>query len=141
MNSNLLPAFNPDNPDAWMEYEERFSAYCRLHKLKPDSQEAVDTLTLSIGERTYSLLRAQTIPQKLSDMELEELLQILRNQFKTTKQFLMERVKFNQLVQGDGESITNFATRIKKTSTDCEFGQFMKEAWRDRLLLGCDQKK
>ena len=49
---------------------------------------------------------------------------------------IAERFKFYQRKQKDGETISQFIGELKKLADTCEFGAFLEDALRDRLVCG-----
>ncbi|KAG5890781.1 hypothetical protein JTB14_016515 [Gonioctena quinquepunctata] len=53
----------------------------------------------------------------------------------------MERFKLNNVKLEQGDTISSFIVKLKKMSESCNFGSFLKDALRDRLVSGLIQAK
>ena len=49
---------------------------------------------------------------------------------------IAERFHFNQRIQSGGESVSEYVAELKRLATNCDFGQRLEEALRDRLVCG-----
>ena len=49
---------------------------------------------------------------------------------------IAERFKFHKRTQREGESVAEYVVALKELTTHCEFGGFLNEALRDRLVCG-----
>ena len=89
-----------------------------------------------MGEETYSLLRSLIAPVKPTRKSYTDLARVLENHLKPKALIIAERLKFYERSQGNEESISDFIAAIRKLSLKCEFGEFLSEALRDRLVCG-----
>ncbi len=49
---------------------------------------------------------------------------------------IAERFRFHRRSQGVGESIVEYVAELRKLSTNCEFGDYLDQALRDRFICG-----
>ena len=49
---------------------------------------------------------------------------------------IAERYKFHQRAQKDGESVAQYLAALRKLAEKCEFGEFLDQALRDKLVCG-----
>ena len=49
---------------------------------------------------------------------------------------IAERYKFHQRAQKDGESVAQYLASLRKLAEKCEFGEFLDQALRDKLVCG-----
>ncbi|KAF2880630.1 hypothetical protein ILUMI_25549 [Ignelater luminosus] len=75
-------------------------------------------------------------PVEVDEKTYQELTDILVNHFKPTRLIIDERFKFNTRVQQQDESISEFVVALNHLAKICNFGTFLKDALRDRLLCG-----
>ena len=49
---------------------------------------------------------------------------------------IYERMKFNQRIQQEGESVESFVTDLYALSETCNYGELTNEMIRDRIVVG-----
>ena len=64
------------------------------------------------------------------------ILEKLKQCFIPRKNVLYERFIFNSVIQKSGESIDEFALRLRRLAESCEFGDLKDFLIRDRLVIG-----
>ena len=89
-----------------------------------------------IGSRNYSLLRNLLAPQKPSEKTYDVLKTTLQSHFQTKKIVIAERFHFHRRNQAAGETIADYVAELRRLSTHCEFGDYLEDALRDRLVCG-----
>lgn len=134
---NIIPTFENFNSEIepFELYYERFSNCCQHHKIV-DKIDIKIFLLNSIGSKIYWILRNLASPKKLTDLNLEEILQFLNDNFNPKKNVILNRFKFNTIKQEMGESINDYVLRIKMQAEKCNFNTFYQEAIRDRFVAG-----
>ena len=101
----------------------------------------VDIFFLAVvGAGTYKLLKDLSSPDLPSSKGYEELKKVLLEHYSPKPVVIAERHKFWTANQGGDESVASFIARLKNLSTNCDFGDFLKEALRDRLVSGLHAK-
>ncbi|CAN7982234.1 unnamed protein product [Ixodes pacificus] len=90
--------------------------------------------------RTYSTLRSLLAPMKPTEATLEASLQTLGSHYFPKPSLMVSRFKFNSRVRQEGESISDYADSLKKLSEHCEFGTFLNDLLRDRIVCGINDK-
>ena len=99
-----------------------------------DKQVAV--LLTMIGSTTYALLSNLVSPGKPKDKSLEELAKVLRRHFDPKPLVIADQFHFHRRDQAPGESISNYIAELRRLATHCEFGEYLDQALRDRLVCG-----
>ena len=61
---------------------------------------------------------------------------VLKAHFEPKHIVIAERFHFHRRAQAKGESISDYLAELRRLSTHCEFGAYLKEALRDRLMCG-----
>ena len=107
-----LNAFHSDN-ETWISYEERLEQYFIVNSIGDDKKVAA-LLTL-LGEKTYSLLRNLTSPQKAAEKTFDELCQLLRTQLCPKPLVIAERFGFHKRNQVTGESVCDYMATIRRS--------------------------
>ena len=99
-----------------------------MNKITGDSE--VPTI---VGPKIYSLLRdlhAPTLPEECTKFEK------LKGHFNPKPLVIAERYRFHQRSQRSDESIAEYLADLRRLATHCEFGNFLNDALRDRLVCG-----
>ena len=119
----------------WDEYEERLTHYFIANKI--DDAGIQRSILLSVvGAKTYSLIRNLVSPEKPGDKTFEALKTLIKNHLQPKPLTIAERFKFHQRKQEEGESVNQFLAGLRKLSENCDFGAFLNDAIRDRLVCG-----
>ena len=129
-----IDVFDVESGD-FSEYNERIEQYFVANKIDEAAQKRGIFITL-IGEQAYSLLRSVLAPEKPNTKSYEELSKTLCDHLKPKPLVIAERYKFNDRKQHEGEDLSGFIAAIRKMSVTCDFGDFLEEALRDRLIHG-----
>lgn len=97
-------------------------------------------LLSSIGASIYSLLSDLLAPETPSVKFLAEISAALRKHFEPKRAVIAECYHFYKCDQSVGENITDFNAVLRKLATHCNFGVYLEEALRDRLVCGLQQE-
>ena len=124
--------------DNWEEYDERLKHYFIANNID-DATIQRSVLLSVVGAKTYSLIRNLTSPAKPGDKTFDELRTLIKNHLNPKPIVIAERFKFHQRNQKEGESISQYFAELRKLSENCEFGEFLDQALRDRLVCGLAQ--
>ena len=60
----------------------------------------------------------------------------LKNYFSPKSSVIAERFKFHGRYQSEDESISRYIVELKKLTSTCDFGPFLDESLKDRLVCG-----
>ena len=66
----------------------------------------------------------------------EVLTDLLEKQYKAKPLVIAERFYFGQRNQKEGESIAEYVAELRRLSANCDYGDFLTQAIRDRLVAG-----
>lgn len=89
-----------------------------------------------VGKKNHMLLKDLCAPEKLSEKNLKELIQLMRGRFVPKTNFIAERYKFNTRNQREEEPIGEYMASLTKLVASCHFGTFVDDALRDRFVCG-----
>ena len=120
---------------SWTAWATRFDFYCSLNNVTDDDRKR-QLLSLMIGGQTFKLLTDLISPSTIDSRTPEELLTTLDAYFTPKKLVIAERFKFYQRTQLEGESVTQYLAALRNLAKDCNFGQWLPEALRDKIVLG-----
>ena len=97
--------------------------------------EVATSLAL-IWADAYGLLRNLLAPELPKDKSFDELKELLVSHYSPKPILIAERYKFHRRNQHESETVAQFVVELKRLALKCEFGTFLEEALRDRLLCG-----
>ena len=119
------------------EYKERFELYCLAVPIGDEHVARRKAIFLtSVGASTYSLLRTLVRPRQPQDLELDDIIQQLRNHYEPKKIVIAERFRYYKRQQKEGETVTVFLSELRRLAKHCEFGDKLSVALRDQFVCG-----
>ena len=74
--------------------------------------------------------------RNLEDKSFEELKELLVSDYSPKPILIAERFKFHRRNQHESETVAQFVVELKRLALKSEFGTFLEEALRDRLVRG-----
>ena len=83
-----------------------------------------------------SLLRNLLSPEKPSAKTLAELTAVLKRHFAPKRVVIAERFRFYRREQAIGANVADYEAELRRLATHCEFGEYLDQALRDRLVSG-----
>ena len=123
-----------EETEDWASYSERLSSFFKANKVLEDLQ--VHKLISGMSAKMYQLLRSLVTPEKPGSKSLTEICAVLEKHLSPKPLLIAERYRFYVRNQAEGDSISEYVAALKKMSQNCEFGQFLQDALRDRLVCG-----
>lgn len=120
--------------EEWPNYIDRVEQFFVANGVKEEAYVA--TLLALIGSHTYALLKSLTSPKKPSTLQYEEIVGVLTAHLAPKPLVIAERFRFYKRVQGPDETISSYMAALRRLSEHCEFGRFLDDALRDRLVCG-----
>ena len=115
-------------------YLERVELFFTANGIGEEKQPPV--LLTAIGRETYALLRNLLAPDKPSAKTFAQLKVVLQRHFDPKPLVIAERFCFHRRCQQVGESIAEYIAELRRLATNCEFGEYLEQALRDRLVCG-----
>ena len=88
------------------------------------------------GGNIYALLRNLLSPAKPQEKSFAELTAELKKHFEPKKVIIAERFSFHRRNQTLDESIADYVDELRKLTINCDFGDYLEEALRDRFICG-----
>ena len=128
-----IQEFQPDS-ELISAYVERIDLFFHANHV-PDEKK-VSVLLSVIGEKTYALLQSLLAPDLPQTKSFEALVTTLKRHFEPKPLVIAERFHFHRRNQAMGESIADYIAELRRLSTHCEFGDYLDQALRDRLVCG-----
>ena len=115
-------------------YLERVQLFFEVNGIDKDKQVPV-VLTV-IGSTNYALLSNLASPGKPKDKTFAQLAEVLRSHFDPKPLVIAKRFHFHRRDQAPGETIRNYVAELRRLATHCDFGEYLEQALRDRLVCG-----
>lgn len=132
-----MDAFD-ESTEQWSTYVERFEHFVAANELSEERKLSVFFSVM--GPATYGLLRSLITPDKPVTETYDETVAVLQTHFSPKPIEIAERFRFHKRNQGEGETITQYITDLKKLSEHCDFGAYLQDALRDRLVCGLNSE-
>lgn len=128
-----IAEFNSEN-EKIVAYLERVQLFFEANSIKDDKQ--VPVFLTVIGSTTYALLSNLVSPEKPKEKSFKQLAEVLRRHFDPKPLIIAERFHFHRREQASGESINDYVAELRRLATHCDFGNYLEQALRDRLVCG-----
>ena len=128
-----LSEFSPEK-EKISSYLERVELFFDANGIEESKQ--VPALLTAIGGQTYVLLRNLLAPSKPNTKTFAQLKEALKQHFDPKPLVIAERFYFHRRCQQAGESIAEYIAELRRLATNCEFGEYLEQALRDRLVCG-----
>jgi hypothetical protein len=135
-----IPPFDPvSNPSSigqrWTTWKKRFQTYITAMNVTDDKQKRA-LLLFQAGQATQEIF--ETLPETGDDYATA--LQKLDEYFLPKKNVDYEIFQFRQAKQEPGETVAQFATRLRKLAAHCEFHDLNREL-KSAIIQNCSSKR
>ncbi|XP_048489124.1 uncharacterized protein LOC125491371 [Plutella xylostella] len=134
-----LTVFNHEVHD-WIIYKDRLEQWFLANDVELEEKTGKKRraiLLSSLAEQTYRLLRDLALPKEVGTLTYTSVIALLDSHFQPKKCGFAERSKFHGATQSSGESLAEWAARVRGLATHCAFGEAVfEDAIRDRFVLG-----
>ena len=122
--------FRPES-ESFSVYLERFELFVLANSI-PDSKKVPLFLTV-LGGNTYGLLHNLMAPDNPRDKSFETITGVLKAHFEPKPPIIAH---FHRRDQAQGESVAEYLAELRRLASKCNFGAYLDEALRDRLVCG-----
>ena len=126
-----IPCFKEEEED-FDSFRERLECYFTVKEVPADKK--VHTLIIGLSPRQYQVLKDLVSPSTPSSLQYDVVMQRLVQHFGGKSNARVERTKFRATIRADGETIQQFAVRLKHSSRHCEFGASLDQMLVDQLV-------
>ena len=82
----------------------------------------------------YGVLRNLLAPERPKDESFVEVKELLISHYSPKPILVAEHFKFHCRNQHESKTVAQFVVELKRLALKCEFGTFLEEALRDRLV-------
>ncbi|XP_022111397.1 uncharacterized protein LOC110990623, partial [Acanthaster planci] len=119
--------------DIW-NYIERLNLYFVASDIPPAKQPAV--LLSAVGSTVYKTVKSLAEPTSVSQKGYKDLCEMLVSHCGPKRLVVAERFRFYKRDQHIDESIAQYGVALQNLASPCQFGTFLDDALRDRLICG-----
>ena len=88
------------------------------------------------GAASYRLIRTLVSPSKPGEKSFTEIVKLVSDHHNPKPSAIMQRFKFNCRIRGSNESVAEYVTSLRQLAEHCEYGQFLDDMLRDRIVCG-----
>ncbi|KAL1472150.1 hypothetical protein MTO96_039506 [Rhipicephalus appendiculatus] len=128
-----LPAFAPSS-SSFDVFVERLELYTTVNEIA--EAKKLHLFLGAIGKEAYVTLRSLLLPKTPSTSSYQEVVSALKKHYYPRRSVVSERYHFNQRKQAPQETVAEYVVQLKKLASLCDFGAFLEQALRDRLIAG-----
>ena len=116
---------------------ERMEEYFVANDITDEAKKR-STLLCNIGSKAYGIVRSLLSPAKpaSSTYRYQLIVEKLTAHYHPKPSVTVARFRFFSCYRVPGESIQTFIARLRQLAGDCQFGTFLEEMIRDRLICG-----
>ncbi|XP_043216310.1 uncharacterized protein LOC122378840 isoform X1 [Amphibalanus amphitrite] len=119
----------------WEEYVERMEEYFVANDITDEAKKR-STLLCNIGSKAYGIVRSLLSPVKPASSTYQLIVEKLTTHYHPKPSVTVARFRFFSCYRLPGESIQTYIARLRQFAGDCQFGTFLEEMIRDRLVCG-----
>lgn len=136
-NIGHLREFYLKNSD-WSIFKARLENYFAANDIKRATQESkMKAILLNcLDQDAYKLIFDLVSPEKPEEKSYEQLIQVFNEHFKCQQSPFAARFLFYSSRKEDGETVAQWAARLRGLAVGCEFGAELKVCLRDKFLFG-----
>ena len=116
------------------DYFERLELFLTVNNV--EDEKKVAHLLSGLGARAYAVVKNLVAPQMPKECTMDRIKELLINHFKPKPPVIAERFAFHKRDQRPGETVNEFVIELRRLARTCNFGAFLDEALRDRLVCG-----
>lgn len=127
-----------ENQEEFQSYLERLEHLFKVNAVENDMKVSM-FITLA-GAQVYSTLKNLVAPRQPDSLTYEQVKSTLKNHYAPAVSVIGERFRFNKCMQKPNQSISNYIVEIKKLAASCNFGEYLNDALRDRLVCGINSE-
>ncbi|XP_028161468.1 uncharacterized protein LOC135072008 [Ostrinia nubilalis] len=118
----------------WTIFYGKLTQYLKINVVKEENKSGI--LITHISDETYRLLRNLAYPTELESLSFDNLIQLLNSHFKPKKCSFVDKANFYGASRSPGESLSDWAARLRGLASYCEFGSALETNLVDRFVLG-----
>lgn len=118
----------------WTIFKGKLTQYLKINVVKEETKSGI--LLTHLSDETYRLVRNLAYPNELESLSYEDLIQLLNDHFRPKKCSFVDKANFYGASRSPGESLGDWAARLRGLASYCEFGTALETNLIDRFVLG-----
>ncbi|XP_037930007.1 uncharacterized protein K02A2.6-like [Teleopsis dalmanni] len=134
-----LPNFDHEN-GSWSIYKSKLQQFLICNQVTNEIQKKAMLVT-SLEERSFMLLQNLLSPKLVDAVEVtyEQCVKVLEAHFKPVTIGFAERCRFYGASKQQQESVNDWAIKLRNLATQCNFGEHLEMALRDKFIMGLER--
>jgi hypothetical protein len=133
---NIEP-FSPNTN--WFRWVQRLEGAFKLFNISVDQYASF--LLHYMGVIAFDIICDKCTPDNPYDKTYEELKRILQEFYAPKPLEIAENYRFYQRNQEDGESLQDYAAALQKLTINCNFGNYLNAALRNKFVFGLQSNR
>lgn len=132
----LFETFNGSKEHEVASYFERFELYCEV--MGVEQEKWAKFILSSIGGEAYAKLKTLVTPTEIRQCTYAQIKRAMEEHYNPRHLIVMERHKFRDRKQKEGENFRDYLTKLKQLSQHCNFGSNarLEEELMEQLVRG-----
>lgn len=118
----------------WSIFKSRLTQFLKVNDVSEEKKSAI--LITHLSDEAYRLVRNLAYPKDADSFSYVELVSLLDNHFKPKKCSYTDKARFYGATRTPGESLGDWAARLRGLASYCEFGAALETNLTDRFVLG-----
>ncbi|XP_063915720.1 uncharacterized protein K02A2.6-like [Zophobas morio] len=118
----------------WLNWIRRLKGDFKLFQVK--DVDYAPGLLHYIGHEAFDVICDKCSPDDSYNKSFEEIIQILQEFYAPKPLEIAENYRFHQRNQMEGESLQDYVVAIQKLAINCNFGEYLKTALRNKFVFG-----
>ncbi|XP_049886446.1 uncharacterized protein LOC126380920 [Pectinophora gossypiella] len=118
----------------WSIFKGRLIQYLKVNNVQEVNKSAI--LITHLSDESYRLVRNLAYPDEIDALSYNQLVKLLDGHFKTKQCSFADKAKFYGATRHTGESLGDWAARLRGLASYCDFGTALETNLTDRFVLG-----
>ena len=122
----------------WTTWSEIFDLYVTANGLT-DAGKIKASYLILMGREAYEIYKTKKKPDDTDT--LIEIKAFMKAQFVAKKSEYTEIITFRRAFKLEGESVSDYAMRLRRLATDCNYGQTVEKEIERQFVVGCNMEE
>lgn len=118
------------------DYFKRFDWALQLSQIPVESH--ANYARVHMGSELNNALKFLVTPELPENISYANIKKTLTDHFDSQRNKYAESIRYRQICQSKGETVANFALRLKQGAAYCEYGEFLDRMLIEQLLHGLE---
>ncbi|XP_063363503.1 uncharacterized protein LOC134652262 [Cydia amplana] len=129
-----LPIFDHKTTE-WAIFKSRLTKFFLVNSISEADKKSAITIT-HLSDESYRLVRNLAYPKEIDSLTYDALVLLLDEHFKQKQCTFADKAKFFGAMKSAGETLSEWAARLRGLASYCDFGTALETNLRDRFVLG-----